>query len=61
MPKKKSGRRRVPDGRRWADNNKRYTALMPLDLIDEIKAEARRSGLSQSHVVREALRRGLGR
>jgi hypothetical protein len=59
-------RRRVPDGERWEDRNKRYTAILPLDLIEKIKVEAKRSKCSQSHVVREALearltRRGLAR
>jgi hypothetical protein len=53
--------RRVPDGQRWQDRMKRYTVVLPKEMIDEIKAEARRSGRTHSRVVADAVRKDLPR
>ena len=40
---------------------KRYTIVMPKEMIEEIKAEARRSGRTHSRVVVDAVRKDLAR
>jgi hypothetical protein len=59
MASKRSSRIAGGNGVRWEDRMKRWTLILPKELIEDVKREARRSGRTHSRVVVDALRREL--
>lgn len=57
--KSANARRPAEEGEKWVDRMRRWTLVFPKEMIEEVKAEARRSGRTHSRVVVDAVRKAL--